>query len=63
MSNGVQRIWPLAWPRTTSPWGAWGALAFVGALVIVIAALLERHHEWLRDRARQLRTRVASWEY
>ncbi len=44
-------------------WGAWGALALLGVLVIVVAALLERHHEWLRDRVRLLRTRVASWEY
>ena len=44
-------------------WSTWGALAVLGVAVIVLAALIERHHGSLRGRAAALRTRVASWEY
>ena len=32
-------------------WGAWGALALLGVVVIVAAAGIERHHVALRDGA------------
>ncbi len=44
-------------------WDLWGALAALGIGVIVAAALLERHHVALRERAVSLRARCASWEY
>lgn len=44
-------------------WGTWGALAALGAAVIVTAALLERHYDALRSRALALRSRFATWEY
>lgn len=44
-------------------WSAWGALALIGIVVIVAAALLDRHHAALRRGASALRTRFAAWEY
>ncbi len=44
-------------------WSGWGALAVIGAWVILIAALLERHHETMRTRALAFRERVANFEY
>ncbi len=40
----------------------WGSLALLGALVIVCASLMERHHEEIRARLAPWRARLEEWE-
>lgn len=44
-------------------WSGWGGLAALGILVIVCAALIERHFERLSRLGSQLRARISGWEY
>ena len=44
-------------------WSGWGALAILGIAGSVSAAVRERHHAALRERARDWGSRLGSWEY
>ncbi len=66
LTGAVGLLYALAhhvrWAVEFYAWSHWGSLALLGALVIVAASLLERHHERVIAHLTGLRQRVGSWQ-